>query len=292
MLQNPHVELVVDLPCLLGENPLWHPEEAALYWTDIPAGRLYRYHPATGNVDTIYQGAMVGGFTIQADGSLLLFSEQCAVYQLSGGKLQTVLEPLPNAEEIIFNDVIADPLGGVFCGTKYIDIEPGKTGDLYYLNPKGQLTHLMTDVKCSNGFAFTRDLQTLYFTDTWAKKIYQFSYDQHSGAIDNRRVFIENKVEAENLDGMTVDSEGYVWSAIWGGSCLVRFTPDGEEVARITFPAVRITSLTFGGSNYEDIYVTSAGGDDRQSLGTGAGALFRVRTGVKGKPEFRSRIKA
>lgn len=291
MLDNPQIELVADLPCIVGENPLWHSDQQALYWTDIPAGRIYRYHPSTATVETVYEGEMVGGFTFQEDGSLLLFSKGGAVYQFDGKTLQTVIESLPGAEEHVFNDVIADPLGGVFCGTKYIDLAPGKTGDLYYLNSEGEITHLMSGVQCSNGFAFTRDQQALYYTDTWAHKIYRFKYDQWSGAIDSRRVFIENKLEDENLDGMTIDADGYVWSAVWGGSCIVRFTPDGKESARIKLPTVRVSSLTFGGQDYDDIYVTTAGGDERARYGAGAGSLFRIRAGVKGVPEFRSKVR-
>lgn len=291
MIANPTIERIVDLPCLLGENPLWLAAESALYWTDIPAARIYRWRAESGGVETVYQGEMVGGFTFQVDDSLLLFSTGGTILNLVDGQLHTVVESLPGAEELIFNDVIADPLGGVFCGTKYIDLAPGRTGDLYYLNPRGQIAHLMSDIQCSNGFAFTRDQRTLFYTDTWARKIYRFNYDNRTGAISGSGVFIDDYPEQENLDGMTVDSEGCIWSAIWGGSCLIRFSPEGQELARITFPAVRVTSLTFGGADYDEIFVTTAGGDDRGALGDGAGAVFRVRAGVRGVPEFRSRVR-
>jgi D-xylonolactonase len=233
---------------------------------------------------------MVGGFTIQENGSLLLFSEACAVYEFNGYELRTVLDRLEEAKDLIFNDVIADPLGGVFCGTKHIDLGPGKTGDLYYLNPKGQIKHLISGVKCANGLAFTPDLQKLYFTDSWAMNIYQFNYDKQRGTIADMCEFIKARSEDEHFDGMTIDNEGFFWSAIWGGGCIVRFDPSGREVSRIELPAVRVTSLTFGGDEYEDIFVTTAGGDDRQNFGLGAGALFRVSAGIKGIPEYRSRV--
>jgi D-xylonolactonase len=89
---------------------------------------------------------------------------------------------------------------------------------------------------------------------------------------------------------MTVDAEGFVWSAYWDGWCLVRFTPDGREERRITFPAKKVSSLIFGGRDYTDIYVTTAGGGDKAKEGSGAGALFRINVGIRGLPEFRSRI--
>jgi len=89
---------------------------------------------------------------------------------------------------------------------------------------------------------------------------------------------------------MTVDAEGYVWSARWDGGCLVRYTLDGTEDRRVRFPARKVSSVTFGGEDYTDLYVTTAGGDNKAQEGPGAGALFRLRLGVRGVPEFPSRI--
>ena len=91
-------------------------------------------------------------------------------------------------------------------------------------------------------------------------------------------------------DGMTVDAEGHIWSARWDGHCLVRYNPTGTEVARVEFPARKVSSVTFGGDAYADAYVTTAGGDDKQNEGTGAGGLFQVNLGVTGVPEFVSRV--
>jgi D-xylono/L-arabinono-1,4-lactonase len=89
---------------------------------------------------------------------------------------------------------------------------------------------------------------------------------------------------------MTVDAEGYIWSARWDGGCLVRYAPDGTEDLRITFPAKKVSCVIFGGDDYTDMYVTTAGGQNKAEEGSGAGALFRLNLGIKGVPEFRSRI--
>ena len=97
--------------------------------------------------------------------------------------------------------------------------------------------------------------------------------------------------ENEGLpDGLTVDAEGGIWSARWDGGALVRFTPDGNEERRIQFPAKKVSSASFGGDDLSDLYVTTAGGDQRATEGAGAGALFRLRPGIRGLPEFYSRI--
>jgi D-xylonolactonase len=89
---------------------------------------------------------------------------------------------------------------------------------------------------------------------------------------------------------MTVDAEGYVWSAMWGGWSLVRYTPQGAEERNIRFPASEVSSVTFGGEDLTDIYVTTAGASDKKKNGEGAGILYRLRPGIKGVPEFFSNI--
>ena len=89
---------------------------------------------------------------------------------------------------------------------------------------------------------------------------------------------------------MTVDAEGCVWSARWDGWCLVRYAPDGTELQRIKFPAKKVSSVIFGGPDYTDMYVTTAGGNNKAENGPGAGALFRLRLGIQGVPEYVSRV--
>ena len=280
-------ELVADYGCATGENPLWHPDEGKLYWVDIPTGRLFRYDPATGEHEQCYEGEPLGGFTIQEDGSLLFFMERGAVKVWREGELRTVVDEVPEERDSRFNDVIADPEGRVFCGAMPTK---DRLGRLYRLDPDGRLTKLSEGIGCPNGMGFTPDLKHLYFTDSTRRIIYIFDYDRETGTITNRRAFVEVP-EGEGVpDGMTVDSEGYVWSARWDGGCLVRYSPEGEEVLRIEFPARRVSSVTFGGEDYTDIYVTTAGGNRKEEEGLGAGALFRLNLGIRGVPEFRSRI--
>jgi D-xylonolactonase len=280
-------ELIADYECVTGENPLWHPMEKRLYWVDIPTGRLFRYDPATGEHEQVHEGGVIGGFTIQADGSLLLFMEKGAVRIWRDGELITLIEEIPDERESRFNDVIADPMGRVFCGTMPTG---DRLGRLYRLDTDGELTKLLDGIGTSNGLGFTPDRKGMYYTDSRKREIYLFDYDQDTGAITNQRVFVRIP-EGEGVpDGMTVDAEGYVWSARWDGGCLVRYTPDGTEDRRIYFPARKVSSVTFGGEDYTDIYVTTAGGKDKDEEGPGAGALFRLNLGIKGMPEFLSRI--
>jgi D-xylonolactonase len=280
-------QCIADYECHIGENPLWNPVDQRLYWCDIPHGRVFAYEPGSGSHRLCLEGEAVGGFTIQQDGALLLFMARGAIKKWRDGKFTTVVEEIPEERENRFNDVIADPSGRVLCGTMSI---PARRGRLYRLDRDGSLTVLLEDIGCSNGMAFSPDRKQLYYTDSYARKIYLFDYDLAAGAITNRRIFVTFPDTEGMPDGMTMDSDGAIWSALWDGGCLVRLTSEGKEQLRISFPAKKVSSVTFGGKDYSDIYVTTAGGENKPEEGSGAGALYRLETGFRGVPEFFSRI--
>ena len=239
-------ELIADYQCETGEGPLWHPMERRLYWADIPRGRLFRYDPATGEHEQFYEGEVVGGFTIQADGALLLFMARGAVAVLRDGALDYVIDELLQERDGRFNDVAADPEGRVFCGTMPVD---GRLGTLYRLDLDGSISPVVNRVDISNGIGFTPDERRMYYTESTARRIYLYDYDRGSGGISNRSV-----------------------------------------LRRVRFPAKKVSSVVFGGEDLMDIYVTTAGGQNKDEEGAGAGALFKLNLGIRGKPEFLSRI--
>jgi sugar lactone lactonase YvrE len=292
-------KIIADYKDIIGENPLWNPHDNKLYWVDIPKGNIYRYNPRTEDHELFYHGEVIGGFTIQEDGSLLLFGDKGSIKILKNSKLTPLIEEIPEERRTRFNDVIADPMGRVFCGTPgyatatpYTDDESLKQlkARIYRLDVDGSITKVIDDIGLSNGFGFTPDRQKMYFTDSLNQKIFLVDYDQKTGAIKNRRLFVDSSELLGIPDGMTVDKEGCVWSARWDGGCLVRYTPDGKEDMRIMFPTKKVTSVIFGGPDYSDIYVTTAGGERKDINGPASGALFHLNLGIQGLPEFLSRV--
>ena len=287
-------ETVADCRCEIGEVPMWHPEEKRLYWIDIPTGELFRCDPTTGTYERCFDGRIIGGYTIQADGSFLLFMEGGAVRRLEPPRegiagdddLETIVDSIPGEQGSRFNDVIADPRGRVFGGTMPTDEH---LGALYRLDTDGTVTTVLEGVDLPNGMGFSSDRETFYLTESNTNTIYAFDYDVETGAIDDRRVFVDVPDREGMPDGLTVDEEGSVWSARFGGGCVVRYAPDGTEASRHEVPAENVTSLLFAGEGYEELYVTTATYEADED-DEGAGNLFRLRPSVRGVPEFASRV--
>jgi len=286
-------KVVCDYGNHTGEGPIWHPDEAALFWVDIPAGALYRYDPETGEHSEVYRTSLLGGFTVQADGNLLLFEDRGTVEVLDRETLTTETVVAETDPDYRFNDVVAAPGGAVFCGTMHPEHHDGT---LYRLDTDGSLHAVEEDVQLTNGLAFSPDRSTLYYTESTAHRISRYDYDESTGEISGRETLVETDPDDGIPDGLTVDETGDLWSARWDGGCLVRYDPDGFEVERVSFPARKVSAVTFGGPDYETAFVTTALGPadgpkrSKEQEGDGAGALFRVDLGVGGRPEFRSRV--
>lgn len=278
-------EAVANYHCKVGENPLWDAREGRLYWTDIESGRLFRYEPASGAHECFYRDSqMIGGFTFQADGSLLLFREQELGVLAKDGSYRRI-PAAPDPGRARFNDVIADPEGRVFAGTIG---RSDDTGGLFRIDRDGQMVLLWRGTGCANGMGFTPDLRALYWTCSTTRRIYLADYQRETGALSNRRVFYQAPDVEGTPDGMAVDVQGRVWTARWGGSALLCLSPDAQLVERIEFPVSAISAVAFGGPELDVLYVTSAGGkvgDEAED-----GTLYRVPAAVPGTAEFRSRV--
>ena len=293
-MDEPQVELVAKLDCDTGENPLWCERRQKLLFTDIPRGVIYGYDPAAGKCEAIARTRITGGFALQEDGSLVLFQDgRIALLGMDGAVREVARDACPGNER--FNDVIADPEGRVFAGTL-----GGGKGRLLRFDTAGRAAEMMGDIGCANGMGFTPDLSGMYFTDSHAREIYLFDYDRRSGDLSKRRVFAAIPREVGMPDGLTVDAEGFVWTATWYGGRLQRYAPTGELEREVAFPATQTSSVTFGGAGLDEIYVTSAGNsapDPRRPRGYDlnawrGGGLYRTKIpGIKGRAEFRSRVR-
>jgi D-xylonolactonase len=266
----------------LAEGPFWHPGEQALYFTDIPAGRIWRYDPAEGKPHLFHEGEIVGGFTLQENGDWLLFRKHDLAWLDAGGRLKSTLPVhLPGSER--FNDVIADAAGRVYAGT--IGVEH-PSGGLYRFALDGSYSCLFRGTRISNGMSFSPCGRYFYWTCTTTRVIYRFEHAPETGALSNRKCFYSCEAEEGLPDGLTIDRNGNLWSARWGTGLVVLLSAEGEKRAQIEFPETNITSLAWGGSDLRDLYVTAA----REEGTPGLHDLFLLPQAGQGSPENRSRL--
>ena len=254
----PKLTVIADYGDLCGEGPLWDQDSQTLYWTDQTGQKFYRYRPASAKSDLVHEGLEISGFAINRPGGFLTTNSR-GIWLWDGQTDPVLIADEVQGVKCQMNDCIADPVGRLFSGSYFYD--PGKP------YPLGQLMRVDTDrtvhivdegIHLSNGLGFSPDEKTLYFTDSAARTIYAYDYDRSTGNVSRRRILVKVPIEEGLPDGLTVDAEGFVWSAQWYGGCIVRYDPDGKEERRLEAPAKQVSSLIFGGESLTDIFITSA----------------------------------
>ncbi|HUF63149.1 MAG TPA: SMP-30/gluconolactonase/LRE family protein [Verrucomicrobiales bacterium] len=288
MTESPAVECVAQPQARLGEGPCWHAGEGVLYWVDILGPCVRRFDPRTGEDMPVARfEERVGAVVPRTQGGFLVALENgMAFLDLPSGRLERLppVDPRPTTR---FNDGKCDPQGRFWAGTMDLG-EKDPIGALYRIDPDGA-AHCMTEgVAISNGLAWSADSRTLYYIDSPTRTVRAYDFNPETGAISAPRAALRLGEGDGFPDGMTIDAEGKLWVAQWGGACVSRWDPDtAERLARIEVPAPHTTSCCFGGPDFGDLYITSARVDlDEETLARFplSGSLFRVRPGVCGGP--------
>jgi sugar lactone lactonase YvrE len=283
-------DILVDAHATLGEGPVWDDQQQRLLWVDILPGLVHRFDPATGRDDIFRAGKPVGAAGLRADGGLVMAVEDgFALLDRDWQRPDQVAVIEHTGPRARFNDGKCDPAGRFLAGTMAYDLTPG-AGSLYRLDPDRSVTMLLPHVTISNGLCWTGDGTTLYYIDSPTQGIDAFDYDAGTGQPVNRRRVAEIPRGAGMPDGMTIDADGCLWVALYGGSAVRRYTPAGKLDATVSFPAANITCPVFGGPGFGVLYVTSArDGLDEAKLAAQphAGAVFAADVGTSGLPATR-----
>ena len=292
------LEILADDGNLCGEAPIWDVAQKRIVWTDIDSSLVYEID-AAGNKSTISTGLMVNGIGLNHDGRLV-FSGPDGLHIWSGQDDYETVFSVHDGEAVPFNDMIVGPRGSVYAGSIYWG-ENGmeKEGGLLHIDVDGSASVVAEGIILANGIGFSPDNRTLYFTDCGDRKIYAFDVDAESGDLSNQRVFVTVPGDEGIPDGMTVDSEGFVWSAQWFGEQVVRYDPDGAVERRIKMPSKQISCVAFGGPDLTDLYISSASQNFESDLAPPGydysvpnigGPLYRLKVEVQGKLEHRAKF--
>ncbi|SFL46055.1 Sugar lactone lactonase YvrE [Gracilibacillus orientalis] len=279
-------EVAYEIKALLGEGPCWDERNQVLYWTDITGEVIHRFNPQKEQNDTFEIGEMVGAVVVAEDGQLVLAAENgFYFYDTETKQMNAIHDPELDRPDNRFNDGKVDPAGRFWAGTmQKSDNEP--EGTLYCMNHALEVEAKLTELRTSNGMAWDMKYRRMYFIDTPTRNIYVFEYDLETGTITNQRVAFQFTETYGFPDGMTIDTEGMLWIAGWGSGKVSRWNPEtGEVLSVVEVPAKNITSCTFGGKDFDTLYITTAReGMTEEELGKLplSGSLFFIKPNAKG----------
>jgi sugar lactone lactonase YvrE len=291
------LEVIVHTNAVLGEGPSWDAEHNRLLWVDIEGHLLHIYYPDTKENVTYDIGQSIGAVVPYREEEVIIaLYEGFHKYHLSTGDLTFIANPERGYLNNRFNDGKCDARGRFWAGTMSLDGQ-SECGSLYCLDLDLSVRKAFANVSTSNGLGWSPDGLTMYYIDTPTRQVDVFDYNLDMGTLSNRRRAFTMPEDAGFPDGMTVDSEGMLWIAEWDGGRVARWNPyTGQLLNEITVPSGHVTSCVFGGSDLEDLYITTActgmSADQRRERPL-SGNLFRISTGIKGQPThpFKTDIK-
>jgi sugar lactone lactonase YvrE len=264
------VEIAVRANAKLAEGPRWDAAARRLLWVDIEGCELHVLE--SGEDRAIGLDAMVGAAAPTSSGAVLVaLADRLALVDLADESVRTLVR-LPHGPALRSNDGACDAAGRFWIGTMALDETPG-AGALYRYD--GSLERVLDEVTLSNGIGWTRDATRMYYIDSPVQRVDLFDFELASGRVDDRRPFVSIDESDGIPDGLTVDDEGGVWVALYGGSCVHRYDESGQLDAVLEVPAKNVTSCCFGGDDGRSLFVTTAPPD---------GNVYVTQPGVSGPP--------
>lgn len=284
------VEIAVEARAQLGEGPIWDGASGQLVWVDIMACRVHRFTPDAEDDESADVGQPVGAVAARiTPGLVLAMRDGFGVLDTDTGDVQMIASAEAHVKGNRMNDGKCDSAGRFWAGTMAFD-QSAAAGALYRLERDHSVAKMIQGVSISNGLCWSADDRSMYYIDSPTQGVDVFDFDAASGGLSNRRRVIDIPKEAGLPDGMTIDEQGFLWVALYGGGAVRRYSPEGELDLTIELPAAQITSCTFGGNDFRDLYITSAAqelSEEALAAQPHAGALFVCRPGPAGLPANR-----
>ncbi|HSP76469.1 MAG TPA: SMP-30/gluconolactonase/LRE family protein [Cryobacterium sp.] len=262
-----------------AEGPVWSERWGGLRWVDMFAGDILSLQGDS--VSRRHVGTIAAALRPRSVGGAVIALERGFALEDAAGAI-TELGTLWDDPGLRMNEGGCDPDGRFYCGSMAYDQTPG-AGSLHRLDPDGTVTRVLQNLTISNGLEWSPDGSLAYFNDTPTGRIAVLDYSPESG-LTGLRPFADIPAGAGYPDGLTVDSEGGVWVALYGGSAVRRYTPDGRLDGTVDVGATNVTACTFGGPDLKHLFITTS----RENLEPGqdplAGSLFVAEVGVAGRP--------
>lgn len=260
-----------------GEGPVWDAVPGRLRWVDMMRGDVLTLTPG-GDIERRHVAGVAAALRPRATGGLVVATERGFVLvdddgQAAGPELIAFTDP-----RCRMNDGGTDRLGRFLCGSMAYDMTT-PCGALYRLDPDGTVTVTLDDVTISNGIAWGRAGEEMYYIDSITQRVDVLVYETLE-----RRPLIEISPDLGMPDGLALDAEGGLWVALWRGHAVHRYARDGRLDAVVELPADQVTACAFGGPGLDELYITTSRLDLPADEQPAAGSVFRVDPGVRGLP--------
>ena len=257
------IDVLSDLKCVCGESPIWDEIQNMLYWVDVPEGAIYRYDYENRSVEYFQVSQKIGSIALTCTGNLIAALKEGFYKVCMDEKKQHFINaPISFPIQNRFNDGKCDSTGRFWAGSMSDEIEKENKGSLYTLEKNGQISKKLSDLTISNGMCWSLDSRVFYHIDTPRFVVRAFDYSVDEGVLTNARNVIQIDPSLGAPDGMTIDTEGMLWIAHWGGGRLSRWNPFlGKMLMEVLLPVSKITSCTFGGRLMDELFVEDVGDD-------------------------------
>lgn len=271
---------------ILAESPFWHGEENTLFWIDIIKQTLHAYHLLKKETSVINFSSTIGFIVPDNKGNIIVgLQNGIASYDVDKAKLRLLAAVEDTIPENRCNDGKCDSMGRLWFGTMNGDCKPG-AGALYLLDRDLKLYKKQHGLTIPNGIAWSLDQKQLYHIDSTKRSVVRYRYDEKSGEISGAKTVIVIPDHLGLPDGMTIDEEGMLWIAHYGGYGVYRWNPvNGTLIDKIAVSVPNVTSCTFGGHQLDTLFITTASQDlDEETLNEFplSGSIFMVKPGIKG----------
>ncbi|ABW00929.1 SMP-30/gluconolactonase/LRE family protein [Caldivirga maquilingensis] len=280
---------LINLPrSRLGEGPIWDHVNETLYWVDINGDRVHMYKPKDGYVNSIKLGPMPSCIALNSDGNLVVtIKNKVILVNPNNGVILKTLANVDEGADNRFNDCRCDPFGRLVAGTMYMPMPRKPQASLYIIDHDLSVRRLLSGVMVSNGLTWSLDGSIMYYIDSPTRRVAVYGYDVKHGELTGLRDVIDLSNLQGNPDGMTIDSSGYLWIALWGGGRVIRVNPFNKTIINsITVNARYTSSCTFGGGDLSTLFISTAMGEPPLEY---EGYLFTTSTNVKGVRQYMCR---
>ncbi|GAB6394744.1 MAG: Gluconolactonase [Bacteroidales bacterium] len=284
-------ELVYKAEATTGEGAIWHPGRKSLFWVDIEGKTLYEFLPEKKNCRQWTFDRMATTVVPETENTVIVALQNEIIRLNLTDNVRTSVAKIDDAGgKYRFNDGKCDPEGRLWVGTMVLDGQAGATAALYTIDSQGRVTERLAGVTTSNGIVWTADKQYMYYNDTPTGRVARYRYDAATGNVTYDGIAVVMEPGTGGPDGMTIDRDGNLWVAQWGGYGVYCYNPlTGKLINKVETPAPNVASCAFGGENMDILYITTARAglsEEKLKAYPLSGSLFSCKPGAAGVKAF------